>query len=63
LPLCGRTSERTIAALALPKKRLLFGIKFGAFEEGAALWNSIWADVIAQTDGREWNEIMNEGKH
>jgi hypothetical protein len=43
--------------------RLLFGIEFGSFEEGGALWNSVWADVMAQTDCRQWHEIMNEGKH
>jgi hypothetical protein len=47
----------------LATKRLLFAIEFGAFEESAALWNSIWADVMAQTNSREWNEIMNKGMH
>jgi hypothetical protein len=44
----------------LVTERVLFAIEFGTSEEGAALWNSVWADVMAQTDGRQWNDFMKE---
>jgi hypothetical protein len=30
---------------------------------GESAWRAIWADVMAMTGCKMWNEIMNEGKH